>query len=353
MTGLAPRVDELTLVGRLDPRPGRSHYALPESVGFVGLPWYSSLLRPGRVIGSLVESGRRFWRLLDDVDAVWLLGPYVHAILFCGLAVLRRRRVTLGVRQDFPAYVRSRHPNGTWIHVAADAMELGFRTLARWLPVAVVGPDLAVRYRHAKRVLELTVTLVTDEEIVDPATALARPRGEPRTVLSVGRLDQEKNPLLLADVLAGLLADGTGWRLLVVGDGPMRLELEDRLRELNVDRSAELLGYVPIDGGLLDLYRNADVLLHVSFTEGLPQVLFESFAAGTPVVATAVGGVAQAVGDAAVLIPPADAGAAIDAVRRVDGDPDLRARVVRAGSDRVRAHTLDAEARRLVAFLGG
>ena len=46
----------------------------------------------------------------------------------------------------------------------------------------------------------------------------------------------------------------------------------------------------------------------MSWTEGLPQVLFEAFAAGTPVVATAVGGVPEAVGDAALLIPPGDAG---------------------------------------------
>ena len=48
----------------------------------------------------------------------------------------------------------------------------------------------------------------------------------------------------------------------------------------------DLRGYLPLDGGLLDLYRGADALLHVSWTEGVPQVLLEAFAAGLPVVAT-------------------------------------------------------------------
>ena len=80
--------------------------------------------------------------------------------------------------------------------------------------------------------------------------------------------------------------------------------MEERLRELGVADHADLLGYVPIDGGLLDLYRSSHAFLHVSWTEGLPQTLFEAFASGLPVVATAVGGVPAAVGDAALLVEP-------------------------------------------------
>src|SRR5215207_3265156 len=73
MTGLRPLVERLVLVGRLDAEPGRSHYPLGAGVDFVGLPHYSSLTRPLEVLRSLAGSARRFWRLLDDVDTVWLL----------------------------------------------------------------------------------------------------------------------------------------------------------------------------------------------------------------------------------------------------------------------------------------
>ena len=77
--------------------------------------------------------------------------------------------------------------------------------------------------------------------------------------------------------------------------------------------------------GLLDLYRSSHAFLHVSWTEGLPQTLFEAFAAGLPVVATAVGGVPAAVGDAALLVEPGDADPPAAELLRLAGDEALRA----------------------------
>jgi glycosyltransferase involved in cell wall biosynthesis len=351
MTGLRPLVDRLVLVGRLDAEPGRSHYPLGEGVDFVGLPWYASLTRPRDVVRSFAGSARRFWRLLDDVDTVWLLGPYVHAIGFVALALARRRRVVLGVRQDLPTYVRSRHPDARWIHAAADGLEGVFRLLARRLPVVVVGPDLAQRYAGSPRLLELAVSLVSSSDVVEEDAALAAADPAPRRLLSVGRLDREKNPLLLVDAIAALHAQDPAWRLVVVGNGPMRAEVEARVAQLGVGEAVDVRGYVPVDDGLPELYRSADAFLHVSWTEGVPQVLFEAFAAGLPVVATDVGGVAQAAGDAAVLVPPGDVAAVVAAIGRLAEDATLRRGLVQAGLERVRAHTLEAETQRLVAFL--
>jgi glycosyltransferase involved in cell wall biosynthesis len=351
MTSLRPLVEGVIVVGRLDPSPGRSHYPLGPDVEFCGLPYYRSLIHPVEVIRSLAGSARRFWRLLDSVDTVWLLGPYIHATGFALLALLRRRRVVLGVRQDFPRYVRSRRPGVRWMHVAADGLEATFRGLARWLPIVVVGPDLADRYAHAPKLLELMVSLVSAEDVVGEAEALARPEGRPRLVLSVGRLDREKNPLLLIDAIGGLHASDPDWRLIVVGDGPMRDELQRRVDQLGLAAVVELRGYVPIDGELPSLYRSCDAFLHVSWTEGVPQVLYEAFAAGLPVVATDVGGVARAVGDAALLIPAGDPLAAVAALRRMAEDAALRQRLILDGLARAREHTLEAETRRLVAFI--
>jgi glycosyltransferase involved in cell wall biosynthesis len=226
-------------------------------------------------------------------------------------------------------------------------MEAAWRALARLYPVVVVGPELARNYSAARAVLPVTVSMVDEEDIAE-----ARAAGSGFTVLSVGRLETEKNPLLLADVLAGLRARDPRWRLVVAGEGPMRSELEERLASLGVADGADLLGYVPVDAGLHELYRSADLFLHVSWTEGLPQVLFEAFAARLPIVATAVGGVPEATGDAALLVPPGDAGAAVDAVARLAGDDELRALLVEAGVERVREHTTTAEIRKVARFFG-
>jgi glycosyltransferase involved in cell wall biosynthesis len=351
MTGLRPLVERLVVVARLDPHAGRSHYPLGGDVEFVGLPYYSSLTRPLEVLRSFKGSARSFWRVLDRVDTVWLLGPYIHAIAFALLALMRRRRVVLGVRQDLPRYVRSRHPTLRWVHVAADGLELAFRALARWLPVVVVGPDLADRYAHAPHLLELMVSLVSAGDVLSDSEAHARAEGPVRRVLSVGRLDREKNPLLLLDIMAALHATDQDWRLVLAGDGPMLGQMQERVEELGLARVVDVRGYVPIDGELPSLYRSCDAFLHVSWTEGVPQVLFEAFAGGLPVVATDVGGVARAVANAALLIPPGDPLAAAAALHRIADEPQLRQRLIREGLTRVRERTLEAETRRLVAFL--
>jgi glycosyltransferase involved in cell wall biosynthesis len=348
---LAGELTELTVIGRLDPGPGPAHYAFPNGVRFIGLPHYASLTRPLDVMSSLGHSLRLFWRALDSSDRAWLFGPYLHAQLFALLAILRRRRVVLGVRQDFPAYVRRRRPSVRWMHLAADLLELGWRALARFLPVVVVGPELAASYRRSERVLPIAVSLISAADVRAGERAADRAYGHELVLLSVGRLEEEKNPLLLADVLALLRADDPRWRLVVCGDGPLAGSLADRLAALGVAGAAELRGHVPLHEGLLELYRASHVFLHVSWTEGLPQVLTEAFASGVPVVATAVGGVASAVGEAALLVGPGDAGAAAQAVARIAADPELRSRLVSAGFAEARAHTLDHEIKLVADFI--
>jgi glycosyltransferase involved in cell wall biosynthesis len=314
----------------------------------VPLPWYGSLADPLATGRALVGSMRRFWRVLDDVDGVLLFGPHPTCFAFAALAALRRRRVAIGVRQDLPAYTRNRHPDRRSIQLVADVLEAGYRLLARVCSTVVVGPDLARNYRRARRLLPINVSLIRDSDVA--AEPLERDHDGDLRALSVGRIEAEKNPLMLADVLGELGADSP-WRLAVCGEGPLEPELRARLAQLGVEDRATLLGYVPIDAGLLDLYRDSHALLHVSWTEGVPQILFEAFAAGLPVVATAVGGVAEAVGDAALLIPPGDPEAAADALDRLAADRGLRERLALAGLARAREVTLEAECARLSRFL--
>ena len=345
IAGVAAAAEHTILLGQLDPDLPRAHYRVPDHIDFVGLPSYPSMLTPRAPLAMLRSLGR-FWRVLSQVDVVWLLGPHPLCLAFALLAALRRKRVALGVRQDFPTYVRTRHPGKRLVHLLGDLLEGSYRLIARRAPTVVVGPELAHNFRRARRLLPISVSLVRDEDIVDAEGAAARAwSGE---VLTVGRLETEKNPLLQADVLARL--DGN-WRLLICGEGPLEDELRERLRSLGVEDRAELLGYLPIHGGLMDRYRSVSAFLHISWTEGMPQVLLEAFAAGTPVVATAVGGVPEAAGDAALLIPPGDADAAAAALKRLAAEPELRAELVRRGIERVRGRTLEAESARVARFL--
>ena len=133
----------------------------------------------------------------------------------------------------------------------------------------------------------------------------------------------------------------------------MQATLEDRLRELGIAERAELLGYVPFGPRLLALYRDSHALLHVSWTEGLPQVLVEAFAAGLPVVATDVGGVAKAVGEAVRWSLPAMPVPRPAELQAIAADPGMREKLVRAGHDYAAARTVTTEVKRLGEFLRG
>jgi glycosyltransferase involved in cell wall biosynthesis len=321
-------------------------------VEFVPLPHYVSGAQFGAVMRTLPAGLRRFWRTLADVDVAWIFGPNPpQALAFALLAMARRRRLVLGVRQNLPALVRHRHRGRRSVHFAADVLEAAFRLLARRTAVVVIGPDLARRYRSALALHTTYVSLLHDEDLLAPDDDDRVYDGEELRLLSVGRLDPEKNPLLLADVLDHLLRLDGRWRLEVCGEGSLREDLARRLQQLGIADRAELHGHVAIDDGLWDMYRGSHALVHVSLTEGVPQVLLEAFASRLPVVATAVGGVPEVVEGRGLLVPPSDPQATAAALQRLVIDARLRTTLVDEAADEVRKHTLQLAGARLVEFL--
>ncbi len=356
VTMLPPRVDEVVLFGRLDPEPGRSHYELPDrGVRFVALPHYPAVTAIWRQFMAARTSARRFNRELDAIDAVWIFGPGPMSVLFAVIALYRGVPTFLGVRQDYPNYIRHRLPGRAWFWAipVADALEYAFRRIARNIPTVVVGDALERKYRlaGARYVLSTPFSLVARTDIVKLDVAVNKSWDRELRVLVVGRLAPEKNPLLLAEVAKRLCARDARWRFVVVGDGPMESALVQRALELGVSDAIELKGYVPSGPQLLELYRDSNALLHLSLTEGLPQVIWEAMASGIPIVATDVGGVAAAVGDdLAILIPPNDADAAAAALERLRDDPDERRKQVENGLTKVRDETIEVQLDRIVAF---
>jgi len=353
LAGLAAHLDALVLVGRLDPTPAPFPYVMPPMIGFQGLPHYASLSRPVHAMRGLAGALRRFWTVTGDVDAVWLLGPHPLSLAFAGLAILRGRRVILGVRQDLPEYVRHRHPDGRRLQILARLLQGAYLLLARRSAVVVVGAELARQYAAARTLLPIWVSLVQDEDLLGAEQFARRDYSGELTVLSVGRLDAEKNPLLLADVLLRLREHDPRWRLVVCGDGPLRGALERRLDALGIRAWADLRGHVAAGEALRAVYRASHFFLHISWTEGMPQVLLEALAARLPMVATAVGGVPDMAREAAVLMEPDDANAAAAGLLRLAEDAGLRVHLVSTGAQRVAEHTREAECRRVANFVRG
>jgi glycosyltransferase involved in cell wall biosynthesis len=113
--------------------------------------------------------------------------------------------------------------------------------------------------------------------------------------------------------------------LLIAGDGEERDRLRSRARNLGLDPARiRFLGHrddVP------DLLGACDLFVLPSHTEGLPLSVLEAMSHGLPVVATAVGGVPEALGDTGLLAPARDAGALAERMERLARAPELRRRL--------------------------
>jgi glycosyltransferase involved in cell wall biosynthesis len=116
--------------------------------------------------------------------------------------------------------------------------------------------------------------------------------GNENVVVSVGSLTESKNHSLLVSAFARLLKHNPNSKLYIIGEGSLRPVLEDLLRTEQLEQKVVVVGPRPNDQLAL-WFSAADVSCLTSRREGWPNVVMESLACGTPVVATAVGGIPE------------------------------------------------------------
>lgn len=207
---------------------------------------------------------------------------------------------------------------------------------------AQIGVSDAVRHSHTDwgripRGRFVTVRNGIDETRIAPAADRATTRrklGLPDDAfvcLNIGSLTEQKNRHVLLDA-AARLADIEELRVLIVGSGPEEEELKRRADELGLSGRVLFLGQ-RLD--IPDLLVASDVFVLSSDWEGLPITILEAMAAGVPCVATAVGGVPEAVMDGVngLTVEPGDPPALAEGVRRLARDADLRAAFSAAARD--------------------
>jgi glycosyltransferase involved in cell wall biosynthesis len=342
-------------IGRSVAQGAGTSFEMPAGIGLLPLPYYENLRRLGAVLRTGGRTVRAMWRSLDDLDIVWVFGPHPLGLLLALFALARGRRVVIGVRQDTMSYFRARLPSPAWRPVLAPLwlLDRTFRLVTRFVPAVVIGSELERAYGGPRQGLARAVISLTDSDQI-VSEPVDRDWDGVRQLITVGRIEPEKNPILLVEALAELERRRPGAHVLRwVGVGRLSDEVRSRASELGVADRLELTGFVPYGPRLLELYRDAHMFVHVSHTEGSPQVLVEAMAAGIPVVATDVGSVRDLAdgGGAAILIPPANLGALVEAVLLLGDDRPLRRACVGAGLEVARRYARDVEAARIARFI--
>ncbi|MEO6036013.1 MAG: glycosyltransferase [Verrucomicrobiota bacterium] len=147
-------------------------------------------------------------------------------------------------------------------------------------------------------------------------------------ILCVARLVAVKNLQLLLDACSLLRTGGIHFRCVILGDGPMRAELEASCARLRLEQFVEIPGAAEQDD-VVRWWHRAAVGALTSENEGMPVSLMEASACGVPVVATRVGGISELVqhGVTGLLSPAGDATAFASALEKILKDSALRQRM--------------------------
>jgi len=150
---------------------------------------------------------------------------------------------------------------------------------------------------------------------------------------TVTRLSFQKAPLDFVAAVAQVAAQRPDVHFVIVGDGPLRADVEARVAALELTERIHLTGLRRDVPGLMHSF---DVFALSSLWEGLPRVLPQAMAAGLPIVATAVDGNAEAVTDGVNgwLVPPGDPALLAQAVIEMLRDPEMMAQMGAAGRER-------------------
>lgn len=290
-----------------------------------------------------------FWK----VGVVWQLVRYLRAnpgqVLHSWLHYAAALGAIAGTLAGVPTIIgslRSERPGRfPWFY---PKWQRGIDILTAPLQTLLLANSNAVREEHRRwafvpdrKLLTVYNGVETDEMSLPDGVVLERlrthlrlPAGSPCAGI-VGRLSREKDHATFLRAASAIGRARSDVRFLIVGDGPMRYEIEADIKRLGMSEQVQVLGERT---DALALIKLLDVLVLTSVSEGLPNVLLEAAVAGTPVVMTAAGGATEVVvdGETGFVVPCGDAEGIAGRVLELLSDGALRKRLIEASSDRVR-----------------
>ncbi|MCZ4125813.1 glycosyltransferase family 4 protein [Streptomyces sp. H39-S7] len=255
-------------------------------------------LRAG-LLSSLALSGRPTPLVVTWHSASLAEGTRARLVRWLERRVVRASAVVLGASSDLVDRART----------------LGARD-ARLAPVAVPVPRAAAPEPPR------------DAELMRQKTRAEFGAVDRPLVLAVGRLEPHKGYDVLLDACRMLVDHDPRPLVVVAGEGSRRAALEWR-----IDTERLPVRLIGRRTDVMDLLAAADVVVLPSRWEARALIAQEALHAGVPLVATAVGGIPELVGDAAELVPYGDPGALARAVAGLLDDPERRLALAAAGRD--------------------
>jgi len=159
------------------------------------------------------------------------------------------------------------------------------------------------------------------------------------TIGSVGRLAEQKGYTYLLAAMPQILQCHPETRLVLLGDGELRSQLEAQVRQFSLESQVELVGQV---NNVMERLKGFDLFVSSSLWEGLPTVIMEAMAVGVPVVATDIPGSREMISHKknGWLVSPADSSSIVRAICELIENPLLRQEIGQAGKQSVKQYSI-------------
>ncbi|HSF54536.1 MAG TPA: glycosyltransferase family 4 protein [Algoriphagus sp.] len=304
------------------------------------LPYYDS-------VADFLKKPSLFWKSykllksqLKEFDLFWITWP--HPVSFLILWMFGSKKpVVLFVRQNLEALIDVRY-RGVQRAIGLLFTRLVYKYAAFFHPQAILVTVGEEMYHRLSPDFS-AATYVSDSIVPEEFACEPRTGGffDPIKLLFVGRLEPEKGLNVLIEAVK-LISQKKSVRLSLIGDGISRDEAKELVERLGLTSSVSFEGYVPFGEKLFSIYRDHDILMISSFSEGLPKIVNEARAFALPVVSTEVGGIANELKheQTCLFVKPGNPAQLAEAALRLTSDLDLYSKISRNLSEEFQENSL-------------
>jgi len=314
---------DMIYLGKCQFQDKNNYYPISNLKAFFELEYYNSLLDLLIFFPAYYyRNYKEIIKFVQECDNILVMSPNPIAILILRYAKRNKKNVTLIVRQDGLKLIPSRFKG-----IKKAGAYIATYLLEKWIELFVkrnnskvvcLGHIIHSKYtKFSERTLLYASSRYKFENIISESSFDKIEREKILKVLFVGRLEINKGLFELLRAIK-LLKD---FKIIlsIVGEGTLREDLLYKIKEYEISDKVKLLGFIPFGENLLKVYKANQVLILPSYSEGLPQVIFEGMASGCIILSSSVGSVPSIIktGESGFLFKPRSSRAIESAVRNL------------------------------------
>jgi L-malate glycosyltransferase len=310
----------IEMVRRLDPERWAVHIACFQARG----AW---LGRAAECAASVVEFPVRSFRTPVTMQHLWAFARWCRARRIAVVHTTDLYSNIFGLPAAALARVPVRIANRREINPDKTPAQIAMQRTAYAFAHRIVANSRAAASRlELERVPRRKITVVSNGLDLRPFRTPPAPKSRLRKVIVVANLRPEKGHEVLVDAAANVLLRVPDARFELVGDGPCRDPLVERVRSLGIERAFTFRGH---RNDIPACLAAADIFVLPSRSEAFPNAVLEAMAAGLPIVASAVGGIVELITDnrTGLLVPADDPASLCARLVRLMADSSLGSRL--------------------------